>query len=719
MTTSALSRVALQLWIVLFIVFFGAEVIHLEPGLRVVTQVLYGIPLAVWALLRLRGPADRLDWAAIGLLAIYAAVCLVSRDRTESLGTLGLATAYAAWFLLMRRAGTLRGPIVLAVSTGLALTLAFNAYLLIREKIEWYVAVGAAPLEGLVTFPWESVNTLPVLVLIAVPFVAWLDAGPLRTFLAAIVGATAVVVIPLSNGRAGYAGLAVAALILGALHPATGGFIQCLPRGRLASGALGIVIVVLVSLVVAGPRFVDALGTSGRLLIWEQGLNMIGGSPLVGSGPGTYSWVRMEFLPAAADLLALRLLHNVALLTLVEGGVVLFVGAAAALAAWGSAAIRSRRDWTWPERFTVAALTGFAAASLLDDFSFLPAVIAAILALAAFLVPVAPGHAARGWLMPALFAVAAIASIPSVIGVDVARGAAQGARTAMVNGEYADAVAGFEVATRSHPESGGYWLGLGMAYAYAGDANGAIIAYQRSTEVAPGDPRGYSALAHLGGPDQLIDRLVAAAERTLDDPQDDARLGLALAMRGDIDAATHAWGSAVALRSDILRLLPYDTTGISMLAVAAEAVLAIHANPRPAPYENEAALSDIALALDELPAGAGPAWRTVDAARHGDLDAADALAGEAIDAAPFDARTYQAVAAVAAFACDAAAEEDALALERLALGAYAEPEPEPRALREFVYREASLGPSQPPGAGLDLAVERWPWSLVDRPDCDQ
>ncbi len=104
----ALPRVALQLWIVLYIVFFGAEVIHLEPTLRIITQILYGVPLVAWGLWRLRGPADRLDWAILGCLVIFAAVCLVSRDRTESLGALGLAAAYATWFMLMRRAGELR-----------------------------------------------------------------------------------------------------------------------------------------------------------------------------------------------------------------------------------------------------------------------------------------------------------------------------------------------------------------------------------------------------------------------------------------------------------------------------------------------------------------------------------------------------------------------------------------------------------------------------------
>src|SRR5688500_7567987 len=99
----ALPRVTLQLWIVLFIVFFGAEVIHLEPTLRVITQVLFGVPLAAWAAWRLRGPVDRLDWTVVALLGVFGVSCLLSRDRTESLGTLALATAYAAWFLLMRR----------------------------------------------------------------------------------------------------------------------------------------------------------------------------------------------------------------------------------------------------------------------------------------------------------------------------------------------------------------------------------------------------------------------------------------------------------------------------------------------------------------------------------------------------------------------------------------------------------------------------------------
>ena len=715
----ALSRVALQVWIVLFIVFFGAEVIHLEPGLRVITQVLYGVPLAVWALLRLRGPADRLDLAVLGLLALYAAVCLFSRDRTESLGTLGLATAYAAWFLLMRRAGDLRGPIVLAVSTGLAITLAFNAYLLVREKVDWYVAVGAAPLEGVVTFPWETVNALPVLVLIAVPFLAWMERGPVRTILAVAVGLSAVVVIPISQGRAGWLGLAVATLVLTALLPATGRLAAPTSPARRAAIGIGATAIGVLVLIAVGPRLIDAIGQSGRLLIWEQGLNMAVSSPLVGSGPGVYSWVRLEFPPASADLLAVRLLHSVPLLTLVEGGALLVIGVAVAIAVWGNAILRSRAHWRWPSHVTVAALAGLAAASLLDDFSFLPAVTAAVLALAAWLVPVAPTGTSRGWMLPAVLALAALAAAPSVIGVDVARSAAQGARTGMVHEAYGDAAAEFEAAARAHPENGGYWLGLGMALSWGGDDAGAIAAYERATVATPGDPRAYAALAHL---DHLnrdpIELLAAAADRTLGDPQYSLRLGAALAFAGEVDDATHAWARALALQPELLQRIPYRAGGMSMEAVVGEAARIIQADPGPAPQADLVKLWNLALATSKVPADAGLEWRAVDAARHGDLERAAELADLAVAEVPYDARVYQAAAAVAAFACDPDDEQRALELERATGRGWEPAAPEPFSRREFVYREASLGPSQPPNVIGGLEIERWPWSLIDRPECN-
>ena len=713
---AALPRVALQLWIVLFIVFFGAEVVHLEPTLRVTTQLVYGLPVAAWAAWRLRGPIDRLDWGVLALLAVYLLVSLLSRDRTESLGTLGLVTAYAAWFLLMRRETSLQRPIVLAAATGFALTLGFNAYLGVQEKAQQLTQLGAVSLEGVVTFPWETVNALPVLVLLAIPLVAWLEPGAVRRILGVVVAVSAAVVIPISNGRAGYLGLAVAALTLAALTPSLQRRVRQLGRRTRVAGAVGAVVVAVAIVAVVGPRFFDALRTSGRLLLWEQGTAMFTASPLFGSGPGVYAWVRGEFAPQAADLLAVRLPHEVPLLTLAEGGLVLLGSFAAVAWLWAVETYRGRGAWTLAQRVAVAALVGFAAASLLDDFSFLPALIATVLALAAWLAPIRSAAPTVGWLLPAALAMAAGLALPSVVGVDIARGSAQEGRTAMVAGDPSTAVAAFERAAGAHPENGGVWLGLGMAAAYAGDDARAVEAYERAVQASPGDPRGYAALAHLR-PDDALGLLEAAADRTFDDPQDAVRLGLAYVQRDRVDDATYAWARAVALRSEILRLLPYEETGISMEQVAEEALVLIAREPRPGVSENDAARWDIGLVLGALPEDAGPAWRAVEAALDGKRERGLELARAAIDAAPTDARGFQALAAVHAFACDADAEVAALEREKHALGAWTEPDPEPRALREFVYREASLGPSQPPGARLDLRVERWPWSLVDRPEC--
>jgi tetratricopeptide (TPR) repeat protein len=435
---------------------------------------------------------------------------------------------------------------------------------------------------------------------------------------------------------------------------------------------------------------------------------------LAGSGPGTYSWVRLDFPPPSADFPAVRLLHNVPLQTLVDGGLILGAAVAAALVAWGLAVVARAGSWHWNERIAVACTIGFFAALTLDDFSYVPSVIAAALAIGAFLTPLrAAGQ--TGFMIPATLALAAIVALPNILAVDVARAEAQAARTAMIAEDYALAVSGFAAATAAHPEHGGYWLGLGMASAYAGNRGDAIEAYERATSAAPGDPRGYGALAALDPAADAIELLRAAADRTTGDAQYAVRLGLALALAGQRDEGVHAWGRAVALHPELLRVLPYAETGISMEAVAEAGILTIHAEPRAATVENLVRLWDLGLALDELPPDAGTAWRAVDAARHGDTERGAALADDAVAAAVYDPRGWEATAAVAAFACDTGAEEQVseiygeLGFEFLATV------PEPLIWREFVYREASLGPTQPPNAGPRLELEPWPWSLIDRP----
>ena len=716
-----LPRLGLQLWIVLFILFFGAEVVHLEPGLRVVTQVLYAAPLVVWACLRLRGPRDVIDWAVVGLIGAFGVVAAFSRDPTESFGALGLATAYAAWFLLIRRVPELRPAITLAIATGLSITLALNAYLLVQEKLASFAELGAARFEGLATFPWESVNALPMLVLVAIPFLAWIERGWIRATLTATVAIAGLIVVPLSLGRAGWLGLAVCATVGILLAPGTSRLVRRLARPhRLALGA-GVIVIGAAAAVLIGPRFVTAVGDSGRLLLWEQGLNLLGRSPLIGYGQGTFSWVRLEAPPIEASQLPVRLIHNAPLQTLVDGGLVLGASMLIAVGAWARDAWSRRIGWSLADRAAVASAVGFAAALSLDDFSYLPAITAVVLTMAAFLAPApidgSPG--VRRYLLPAVLGVAALVATPNVIAVDVARSIAQSARAAMVGADYGEAAADFSAATRWHPALGGYWLGLGMAQAYAGNVESAVDAYRRATDVARGDPRGYAALAGLVAEDERADLLQRATELSLGDADYAVRLGLVLGKAGRPDEAAISWGRAVALHPDLLRALPYTEVGTSIEEVAAAAVGRIHADRRPSPASDRAALWEIELALDELSPDAGPAWLAVDAARHGDVPRATQLASDAVNETPWLPQGYQAQAAVAAFACDPEAERQALELAERAGDSYGEPWIEPQIYREFVYREASLGPSQPPGARVELEVERWPWSLIERPaDCN-
>lgn len=720
--TPALPRVALQLWIVLFIVFFGAEVVHLEPSLRVATQVLYGVPLAAWAAWRLRGPLDRLDWTVIGVLAVYVIVSIASVDRTESLGTVGLATAYAALFLVLRReaSGPLRRSIIAAVSVAISVTLTYNAWLLVDEKLEWLRRFGAAPFEAFTVFPWQSANALPVVVLLGMPALAWLSPGFIRSTLTFLVALSALVVVPLSVGRAGWLGLAVAGAVFGVISPTVTRRLPTSPRRRIALAAGGVVVTAAVAVAVV-PRLTQALAETGRTLLWSQGVAMVASDPILGTGPGTHSWARLAFSPQEASRLAVPLVHNATLQTLIDGGVVLAVALGVALVVWLRSIPRGAMRLTG-NRVAFAVLIGWAASTLLDDFSYLPSLTALVLASAAFLAPIpaaldGPRERRSIAAVSALVAIGLL-STPFIAAVDQARSDAQSGRTAMVDGRYDDAVQAFRSAVTSHPELGGPWLGLGMALAYAGDSSGATQAYRQASAVSPGDPRGYGAAAALvANQEERIRLLRTASQRSFGDPQYAVRLGIELADAGREKEAAAAWGDAVALRPSVVGLLPYRTSGVDEGAVLSLAMAAVASEPLPGSVENFARLWDLRLAAGTLPESAGSAWRAVDHARRGDLARAWAEASDAVDSAPYEARGYQARAAVAAFACDEQAEREALALERFARGAFVVPDDDPRIAREFTYREVGLAASQPPGALLDLRVERWPWSLVDRPEC--
>jgi tetratricopeptide (TPR) repeat protein len=305
-----------------------------------------------------------------------------------------------------------------------------------------------------------------------------------------------------------------------------------------------------------------------------------------------------------------------------------------------------------------------------------------------------------------------VAAVPFVMRTDSARIAAVSARQAAVEGAWDRAVTGFEQATASHPEIGGYWLGLGLARASAGDEAGARSAYEMATTTSPGDPRGYGALAALeNDPSRRLELLATADRLALTDPQFSFRYGEALDVDGD---RTVAWARAVRLESTLFGVLRDQVADAGSLAAAVAASIAQH--PRASTLPDDTVRWDIDLALGQLPANAEPAWRAIAQALAGRLDEAATAADLAIEEAANEPRGYRAAAFVSAMRCDLPAATAYLAqadeLDDGELGS-----PAVSATREFIYREDSLGASQPPSAPLMPELEPWPVSLVGAPTC--
>ena len=353
---------------------------------------------------------------------------------------------------------------------------------------------------------------------------------------------------------------------------------------------------------------------------------MVGASPLIGSGPGMYSWVRLEFPPAGADLLAVRLLHNVPLQTLVEGGLVLL----------GAAVRRARDLGRWPRRLapgTVAerpdralpALVGFARRAHSSTTSA-----------TSRRSPPRRSRSARS-SCPSRHprdSPAALAP-PAVLGARRDRGASErhrrrrrarrGAGRAHRDGRRATTPmrsAGFEAATAAHPENGGYWLGPGHGIARTpAMSRRAIDAYERATVAAPGDPRGY---AGAGGPGSRCrcDRAPASCGRSHPRRSRSTRSGWVSRwpMHGQLDEATQPGGARSPCARSSCGCSRTRIRGIVDGAVADEAVRdhpgRAAAGSRRRPRASCGTSAWRSMSCLPMP---GPAWRAVDAARHGDL----------------------------------------------------------------------------------------------------
>ena len=732
---------ALQVWVLAFIGFFGSELLGTYPALRIAAQVLFVAPLVVWAVLRLRGPRDLLDWAVVVALGALLLVSFFSVDVQGSLESVGLALAYALTFFLMRAIGSvprLRAAIAVAVSYALVFWLVMISIWWIQEKVAWVSVFGSVPnLESNQVFIWGTANVFPVLSLLAVPFLRWQPAGVARRVLVGIWALASVVAIPLSAGRAGWLGIVVALAAYDWLSGWRGvrsgtGWLR---RRRLlvpalgAGALIGLAVVAFVALHLG--QVVDS-ALDGRGEIWRQALALFGSDPLTGSGPSTYSWFRLTTVPDYTFPLQVRLAHSVPLLTLADGGLILAAAVVGLLVIFA----RAVRPFVGaPHRRTaVAVLVGFAAASCFDDFSSVPAVIAIVVTLAGWTVAepstavihrdIKSPEDVRGaaWIsrlaLPTALGVVALLAIVPVIGVDRARMAAASAREAAVAGDWTTAAAQFSAATDAYGTDASYWLGLGLARAELGGEGPAELAYERARLLSPGDARVWAGLAAVTRDSgREVNLLEQAARRTVSNGLYAFRLGSALTDTDQV-AALRAHAIAVILDPQLLRefAMTDPTLQAKGRAVRSEAVRIVDDVGPQAARSPDAVRWDIGLIRGGFDPAMAPPWRAVALAFNGDIRAAREAASEGLRETPYDRTALLAAQAVERMACD----KDRYAAISSIIGPINLREDETlRIIRENTYREDALSSYDPPSAtSLANPIRPWPWGLIgDPPAC--
>ena len=716
-----------SLWALLACGFFGTNVPQVDAELRVAAQAFCIAPFAVYAGVKLLRHGRGFDVVlAAGILAALI-VALASHDTVGSLETVGLSAAYVMIFWGARAATPwVREAVAIGVSVALiAWLIAFAVFWSVAD-IRWIVSGGGVPdLEPLGALIWNSQNNVPALALLCVPFVLEIRTRSTRWVLVFLLIAGAIVAVPLSSGRAGWLGLAVAGLATEALlgWPTTHRVASWLRRrGGALVGIAVLALVLAAGLVYRGP----ALATNtieARLDLWRQAIGIVGSSPWVGGGQSTFGWLRLTHAPDYAARIPVYVAHNVVLQTLADGGALLAAGFGLVVASVAFFLWRRRDRLGRHQRVSVAVLLGYAATSLLDDFSANPALSALVIAIAAWVIADlslrdAPTRriGSAGRLASITVVLVAIAALPAVVAVDQARLVAANGVAAAEQNDWRAAVTAYRTAAGLHPGNAGYHLALALSLYKTGDLAGARREYLSASEIAPGDARSWGGLSALSQDLKtkldLLGDASRAGELTAGDAQYSYRLAIHEAAAGNVNAAAVDYARAVTLAPGLLGALPQgkDLTVTRVLSALPSTIAALE---RPERIDGRAVQLDAQLMTGDLPNDAPPAWLAVLAAERGDQAEASRQASLAIAKDPWASRSYLAQAVVAWFACDAQGYDDAIRLEALTVDHFTAPvwgQLNPGF--DPIYRETGLGDYQPDSVMPTVLRSPWPMALL-------
>ena len=729
MTAGTASRLGFEVWLFVLVGFAGTTLLWTQPTLRLGALLLFALPVLAWSVARVRGPLELLDLTILAGIGAHLVVSLMSMDRESSLEASAIVAVYAAVYWLARRVGadpTLQRTASIAIVMALTFWLVVIGLTWVAEKVADVQAFGWPPrLDAHQAYAWGSINTPPALLLLAAPFAAWLPSRGLRRVFLGVLAAAAIAVIPFSVGRAAWVGIAVAILALEGLSgfPVIGRARRMIvARGAEARAAaalaIGVVGILAVWLVIGRG---DAIGAAldSRVRLWQQAAALFGNDPLTGSGPTTFAWARLAHVPDFTDRVGASAAHNVPVQTLADGGLLLGVAMLLIVGAWAWRVVTGRRRLDGRQRTAVAALTGFGAFSLLDDLSFLPAVTILVIVLAAWALPTRDedevsrtSSRVPSLIVPAVLVLVAVATAPTVISLGMMRIGLAEARAAAVNGDWDAALLGFQSAARAQPSNALHWMSIGLAESRLGRDDAAANAYRTASQLSPGDPRPWGALAVLGTGTEEIDPLLEAARRS-NDPQYAYRLASALVAQGAEAEAAGYFAIASVIQPLLYAGVP-EPMRSRVRAEMAEAIATVGSLQARDPLEVE---WNVALEANEVHDGAPIQW---DIARHVDADDGPAASMALAEARQRDAhalRTWEAASAVARLTCDVAALEEADAnvelLGREEVGA----DHRVAERRPGLYREPDLGDYQPLRTPSLPAVPQWPLAFVEVPDC--
>lgn len=715
---------AATVWAFAFVGYFGTQVTTFEPNLRLVPALAFGLPVVTAAIVAMALRPHALDLPVIGLLVVYALVSVLGADATASLETLTLVIAYASLFLALLRVG--KGPLRQGLVIGCAAVgsawLGIIAIRWLQEAAAWVAIDGSMPpLQARSGTPWLSTDAVAALALLVAPYFLHVERTFLRRELLVLAIAGAVVVIPLSGGRVEWVGmLAAAAVYLGISR-----------RDALSAARRPIALLLgAAALMVVGLFVMGNLGTlSGRTFIWQTALAVIGKHPLVGAGPGNFSWVRLAEAPDFLNRYPVYHAHNVVLQILADGGVLLLAAVVGTGIVYVRYVARGSGHLTPAHRLGIGSLAGFAIVLLMDELTQLPALTGLAIGGAALLAhdrsPAAafrPVPVLRA-IPPVAFLLLLLLALPATLAAQSARSAALEGRQLAVAGDWEGASRAFGVAASMWPTRARYELALGLASARLGHADEALAHYRRAHALSPGDSRPLGALGILD-PSYTgrVEALAHASRLGSMDPQYAYRLALELMAHGDRVGATRELGRAALLDPQLLAAPEIRDLGFDLQEVVAALRRALDEEGPRAGIAAGAIEDAISLVLARQPIE-DPILAVVAIARSGDLAGARAQLDGILREDPQDRSARMAARALSRIACDPAAEARHDRLLNLLAGGQAWlyfSGVEVRDTRDHAYPENGLGDYQPQSAfPMPVYQYEWPAGYLPPSQCAQ